>query len=70
MTRFVIEPGGGSAYRQLYTQLKYALAAGVYPPGVYIGRLHQNGIEYQYFQDSSGGYWYRRWPEYDPEKNK
>ena len=33
MTRFVIEPGGGSAYRQLYTQLKDALAAGVYPPG-------------------------------------
>lgn len=48
----------------------WSIRPGESPPGVYIGRLHQNGIEYQYFQDSSGGYWYRRFPEYDPEKNK
>ena len=33
MTRFDIRPGEGSAYRQLYFQLKDALAAGVYPAG-------------------------------------
>jgi len=33
MTRFVLEKNGGPAYRQLYAQLKDAIAAGVYPPG-------------------------------------
>lgn len=33
MTRFVLEKNGGPAYRQLYVQLKDAIAAGVYPPG-------------------------------------
>ena len=33
MTSFVIEPNKGSAYRQLYLQLRGAIAAGVYPPG-------------------------------------
>ncbi len=48
----------------------WSIRPGEPPPGVYIGSLYQGGIEYQYFQDSAGGYWYRRWPEYDPEKNK
>lgn len=48
----------------------WSIRPGEPPPGVYIGSLYQGGIEYQYFQDSSGGYWYRRYPEYDPEKNK
>ena len=33
MTRFVLEKNGGPAYRQLYVQLKDAIAAGIYPPG-------------------------------------
>ena len=33
MTRFVLEKKGGPAYRQLYAQLKDAIAAGIYPPG-------------------------------------
>ena len=33
MTRFKLDASGGSAYRQLYLQLKEAIAAGVYPPG-------------------------------------
>ena len=48
----------------------WSIRPGEPSPGVYIGSLYQDGIEYQYFQDSSGEYWYRRWPEYDPEKNK
>ena len=33
MTSFVIRPESGSAYRQLYIQLKEAIAGGLYPPG-------------------------------------
>lgn len=33
MIRFAIDKTGGSAYHQLYVQLKDALAAGAYPPG-------------------------------------
>ena len=36
MTRFTVEPGGGSAYLQLYRYLKEALSAGVYPAGTRI----------------------------------
>lgn len=33
MTSFVLDKNGGSAYRQLYVQLKDAIAAGIWPPG-------------------------------------
>lgn len=48
----------------------WSIRPGEPPPGEYIGSLYYLGKEYQYFQDSAGGYWYRRFPEYDPEKNK
>lgn len=39
-------------------------------PGDYIGSLFRYGLEYQFFRDDAGAYWYRRFPEYDPGKKK
>jgi len=33
MTSFMLDPNGGSAYRQIYVQLRDAIDAGIYPPG-------------------------------------
>lgn len=37
-------------------------------PGDYIGSLFRYGLEYQFFRDETGAYWYRRVPEYEPGK--
>lgn len=37
-------------------------------PGDYIGSLFRYGLEYQFFRDDTGAYWYRRVPEYEPGK--
>lgn len=37
-------------------------------PGEYIGSLFRVGLEFQFFRDSAGAYWYRRYPEYEPGK--
>ena len=46
----------------------WSIRPGDAPPGRLIGQMIRNGIMYQYFQDKEGGYWYRRYPEYDPGK--
>ena len=37
-------------------------------PGDYIGSLFRYGLEYQFFRNETGAYWYRRVPEYEPGK--
>ena len=48
----------------------WSIRPGEPPPGEYLGSLYHMGVEYQYFRDEAGAYFYRRWPEYDPRKNK
>lgn len=48
----------------------WSIRPGEPPPGEYVGSLWRNGLEYQFFRDSAGAWWYRRYPEYDPVKNK
>lgn len=48
----------------------WSIRPGESPPGAYIGSLFRAGLEFQFFRDDAGGYWYRRFPEYDPGKNK
>lgn len=46
----------------------WSIRPGEAAPGQYIGSEFIDGIEYQYFQDQEGAYWYRIRPEYDPRK--
>lgn len=47
-----------------------SIRPGEAPPGQYIGSIFRVGLEFQIFRDSSGAYWYRRFPEYDPRKKR
>lgn len=45
-----------------------SIRPGEAPPGQYIGSIFRVDLEFQIFRDSSGAYWYRSFPEYEPRK--